>query len=143
MENKDKINKLIDQNILYNASELVGYLEANEAFSWGEDVSNALLSFNPSHEGRCDYCDKTKTLTDNHTCENTCDECYYDNCDYREVLKWWVVTDWFAEKLDLIGEPVLSILGMRFWGRTTSGQHISMDGVIERVLERIEVELTQ
>ena len=48
----------------------------------------------------------------------------------REVLEYWIVTRWFAEKLEAQGEAVAEILDFHIWGRTTSGQSITMDGVI-------------
>jgi hypothetical protein len=52
----------------------------------------------------------------------------------REAYEHWIVSDWFARKLQEQGEMVnRDILGLTVWGRCTTGQSISMDGVIETI----------
>lgn len=51
----------------------------------------------------------------------------------QEIYEWWLCSDWLLEKLEARGEPVLhSDLG-DWWGRTCSGQAISMDSVIKDI----------
>ena len=50
-----------------------------------------------------------------------------------EVLEWWLVTPWLAERLKEQGEIIIDKLGCRWWGRLTSGQAIYMDGVIQEI----------
>ena len=57
----------------------------------------------------------------------------------QEVLEWWIVSKWFYEKLKEQGEVVVSYDGFNhFWGRTCSGQAISMDSVIEHIWDSIQ-----
>lgn len=50
----------------------------------------------------------------------------------REVFEHWAVTDWFAAKLEAAGEKVdKDFAGLCIWARTTTGQAIYADGVIE------------
>jgi hypothetical protein len=52
----------------------------------------------------------------------------------REVCEHWSVSTWFAEKLIEQGEKVdTDFAGMNVWARTTTGQGIMSDGVIERI----------
>ena len=53
--------------------------------------------------------------------------------DNEEVLEWWLVTPWLAERLKEQGEIIIDKLGCRWWGRQTSGQAIYMDGVIQEI----------
>lgn len=54
----------------------------------------------------------------------------------REVYENWVVTDWLADKLINYGEKVQKdFAGLCVWARTTSGQMISMDVVIQKIYE--------
>ena len=48
----------------------------------------------------------------------------------QEIYEWWLVSNWFAEKLSQWGEPTLTDGQSIWWGRTTTGQAISLDGVI-------------
>lgn len=54
----------------------------------------------------------------------------------QEVLEWWVVTDWFKEQLLKENEPILESDYETWWGRTTSGQAITMDGVIRAIARK-------
>ncbi len=51
-----------------------------------------------------------------------------------EVYEHWIVSDWLAEQLRARGEAVSNdISGLVVWGRTTTGQAISMDSVIRDI----------
>ena len=57
------------------------------------------------------------------------DEEYLYPFNGDEVLEWWLVTPWLAERLKEQGEIIIDELGCRWWGRLTSGQP-------RRILER-------
>lgn len=59
-----------------------------------------------------------------------CASLYDLNC---EVLEWWLVTSYLACKLQQQGEIIIDDYGCYWWGRTTSGQTIAMDGVIQAI----------
>ena len=61
------------------------------------------------------------------------DEEYLYPFNGDEVLEWWLVTPWLAERLKEQGEIIIDKLGCRWWGRLTSGQAIYMDGVIQEI----------
>ena len=48
----------------------------------------------------------------------------------NEALEHWVVSDYLAERLKKAGEMVMDFYNLPIWGRTTSGQAISIDSVI-------------
>lgn len=51
-----------------------------------------------------------------------------------EPLEFWVVSNWLAEKLEAKGERVNNdFAGLTVWARTTSGQAISQDHVIQQI----------
>lgn len=51
-----------------------------------------------------------------------------------EVYEHWAVSTWLAEKLQAAGERVdTDFAGLNVWARTTTGQAISIDSVIERI----------
>lgn len=47
---------------------------------------------------------------------------------------WIVASDWFADKLQTEGEIIGELRGLTIWGRCTTGQSISMDGVIKSIV---------
>lgn len=50
--------------------------------------------------------------------------------DRSEVYEHWIVSNWLGRKLTEQGHTVREIFNMTIWGRPTTGQAISMDGVI-------------
>ena len=74
-----------------------------------------------------------KTLDASVDCKDFCEE-HRIEPDRIEVYEHWIVDNWFAGKLEEMGESVArDFLGMTIWGRPTSGQAISMDGVILQI----------
>lgn len=66
--------------------------------------------------------------------ENLCDEQGIEPYD-REVYEHWAVSDWFGRKLQEAGEKVdFDFANMTVWARTTTGQAIYCDGVVERIV---------
>lgn len=56
----------------------------------------------------------------------------------REPLEWWRVTRSLLRELRDIGEVVIDSEYGEWWGRCTSGQAISLDGVFQRVAKNIQ-----
>jgi len=55
-----------------------------------------------------------------------------------EALEFWIVMPWFGDELKKRGEIVNEdFLGFCIWGRTTSGQAISLDWVVQDILKDI------
>lgn len=53
----------------------------------------------------------------------------------REVFEHWIVSDWLADKLAEKGEKVdKDFAGLTVWARTTTGQAIASDWVIEQIV---------
>ncbi len=55
----------------------------------------------------------------------------------REVFEHWAVSNWLADKLTARGEKVLDFDNFKVWARCTTGQAISIDGVIEDITREI------
>ena len=64
-----------------------------------------------------------------------CDE--NDEDDYIEALEHWSVSNRFAEELLESGEMVVEFMGLNIWGRTTSGQAISMDQQVVDIFRKL------
>lgn len=56
-----------------------------------------------------------------------------------DILEWWAVSSYLAEKLRENGYCILSDGNNEYWGRTTSGQAILLDSVISRICEGMEI----
>lgn len=57
----------------------------------------------------------------------------------QEVIEWWLVSDWLAEKLTGHREPTVSDGDGSYWGRTISGQAIKMDEMIHQICEDLQI----
>jgi hypothetical protein len=56
----------------------------------------------------------------------------------REVFEHWIVSDWLADKLQAYGEKVdRDFAGLTIWARTTTGQGIASDWVIEQIAKEL------
>lgn len=59
--------------------------------------------------------------------------------DYTAILEHWTLPErWTANDLEAEGEVVFEFGGMTIWGRTTSGQSISIDYVIRKVVKQLD-----
>jgi uncharacterized UPF0160 family protein len=56
----------------------------------------------------------------------------------QEIFEWWIVSDWMANHLSSKGCPILRSDYITLWGRTTTGQAIYMDGVIQQIVRGLE-----
>jgi hypothetical protein len=60
-----------------------------------------------------------------------------DPCQF-EVYEHWIITDWLADKLEAHGEKVdRDFAGLTVWARTTTGQAIAADSVIEAITAEV------
>lgn len=71
------------------------------------------------------------------TADNAQEACEVSNIDphEHEVYEHWIVSDWLAARLEEKGERIdHDFTGLTVWGRTTTGQAISMDYVIRQIV---------
>jgi hypothetical protein len=60
-------------------------------------------------------------------------------CDYTEVYEHWTIPErWTASLLRDHGQVVFDFGGLTIWGRRTTGQSISIDGVIRRIVSNLD-----
>ena len=58
--------------------------------------------------------------------------------EYDEVFEWWLVTPYLAELLKENGEVIFADYDCYWWGRTTTGQALYMDWVIQEIARQTE-----
>jgi hypothetical protein len=64
---------------------------------------------------------------------------FNQECDYTEVYEHWTIPErWTAELLRDHGQVVFDFGGLTIWGRSTTGQSISIDGVIRRIVSNLD-----
>lgn len=60
-----------------------------------------------------------------------------DETDTHEIFEHWAVTNYLAKKLEEKGERVVDMSNLKIWCRTTTGQQIAADGVIEEIATEV------
>ena len=112
------------QDTVENGDELQEYLDwFNNAHHEIYTKESLLKAFSETDEisGLFDFCDQ------------------FDIEPYQiETYEFWVVSEWFGRQLTEHNENVQEILGLTIWGRTCSGQSISMDGVICDIYDSVQ-----
>jgi hypothetical protein len=55
------------------------------------------------------------------------DEARNNGEDVNEIFEWWLVSDWFLDRLREINEPIIDNDYGEYWGRCCTGQVIYLD----------------
>jgi hypothetical protein len=56
-----------------------------------------------------------------------------------EIYEHWAIPEgWTGRDLEAAGELIFNFCGLRIWGRCTTGQSISLDGVIRRIVKNLD-----
>ncbi len=56
---------------------------------------------------------------------------------YQDIFEWWTIGEWMKDQLLEQGEPILENDYGTWWGRTTTGQSIAIDSVIEAIYTKL------
>lgn len=83
---------------------------------------------------------KISSATHDRNCESVSaakDEVNDLETEPQEIYEWWIVSRFLAKDLVNQGAPILDNDYGVFWGRTTTGQSISMDGVIHQIAKNL------
>jgi hypothetical protein len=147
------VDEFVQREVIYCVSGLIYDLSQNEQFQQDLYDENLLAQDDwqtPAEEAgwRELYGKIVKTEEDDHdvilaTADSWQDACDQDNLDpyQTEAYEHWIVTNWFARKLEEKGEIVCrDFHGLTIWGRTTTGQAISMDYVIQQIYDELHAE---
>ena len=103
---QDNCRRLVDNHVYSNVSYLVQELSRQEQYM--DDLMEVQVNYNSNPiEG-----------------------------EPEEALEHWLVSEWLAKRLLEEGEMVIEFLGLTIWGRTTSGQAIYIDSVIEDIYDK-------
>lgn len=101
---------------------------------WQEAAEQAGWEYAPEFEPQHIYRDTTDGQTwAAADWQTLCDDHGIDPYQW-DVFEHWIVTDWLADKLEAQGEKVdRDFAGMIVWARTTTGQGIAMDSVLQHI----------
>ncbi len=103
---QDNCRRLVDSHVLQSLSYLVQELGGDEKY--GDQLLEVQVKYDAT-----------------------------DVDDYgQEALEHWLVSEWLGKRLQEQGEMVIDFYGLTIWGRTTSGQAIYIDSVIEDIYNK-------
>jgi len=142
--------QLVSREVVYCVSSLVHTLaqgdgklaeQAVDLFTPVPDYEEAAIQNGwtiakaPGAESTCNTIWDHIDLGEAETAKAACDVADLDPYEYGlEVFEHWIVSDWLADKLEAKGERIdRDFAGLTIWGRTTTGQAIALDGVIEEI----------
>lgn len=129
---QQRADRLVAQEVYCNVNGLIEMIQtmANDSsqFEW----ESYAFTCEPTDEQVKEY------IADNTTEIYTPDEDEArSELQFVEVLEYWAVSEWLADKLKENGEAVTEFGSTQVWGRTTSGQAIAIDRVIEDITEEL------
>jgi DNA-directed RNA polymerase subunit RPC12/RpoP len=133
-----EIEKLLEINAKLFEADLPSYDDIAQVYQYVcpdcghgvqelDEVKNTVVSEDDIEEDVfiCPYC--------KHVAEDE-----WDN-EPQEIFEWWLVSEWFADKLKKHGEPILEWGNGTYWGRTCTGQALQLDYVMCRIAEDMEI----
>lgn len=102
-----------------------------------EDIYNLYKEFDGQllSPNICVHCRNEAISLDSESGE--CESCFEANQMPRVIYEWWLVSPWLGKKLFLEGDPVIDNGYGVWWGRTTTGQAISLDYIIEKIFNDV------
>ena len=125
---QDITQKFIYPHILRNQSSLINDLDKLEVEGFlYEDIENLFMTDEEIIKWHLDDIEiEGKEIT-----AEDLDDFRYDNP--KEIYEWYLVSDWFIDKLREINEPVLDNNYGEYWGRCCTGQAICLDYSIQEL----------
>ncbi len=155
---QETIERLVNQEILACQSSLVEAMLQNGMAEY-EEIENMYIDNSDKiqevEEERDEILDKYNELEDKEELteseeiefnnledkisdlENQIEELEREQEEPQDIFEWWLVSNWLANKLRNYNEPILDNDYGTWWGRTCTGQSISMDYVMECIAEEI------
>lgn len=131
-----EIESFVGRVIMACQTGLIEELLNKHVFSV-DDIYNLYPEFDALllYPTRCVNCYKDVVCRDSET--GVCESCFEANQMPKEIDEWWLVSPWFGKKLLLEKEPVIDNGYGVWWGRTTTGQAISLDHIIEKIYDDV------
>jgi len=127
---QDITQKFIYPHILRNQSALITQMQELEidGFLYWEDVENLFLT----DEEILENFDDSKE-DEEITQEEFIRDYRYNGYDEKEVMEWYLVSDWLLDKLKLKNQVFIDNDYGEYWGRCCTNQSIYLDFVIQEL----------
>lgn len=124
---QDITQKFIQDHIYRNQTALVTTLQEKDVDGfYFDDIENFYMSDEEIIQEHGAY---SRPMTDKQVIEHVRD----NGEDINEVYEWYLVSDWFLNRLREINEPVIDNDYGEYWGRCGTGQAICLDHNIQEL----------
>lgn len=134
MTREQSVDAFVGREIYACQSSLIEEALKQQLFSVDE-INNLYRPFDGKliAPAICIKCKCEFAFLDSETGE--CIGCFEANQEPQEIFEWWLVSPLFGKKLLIEGEPVIDNGYGIWWGRTTTGQAIALDYIINSVYD--------
>jgi len=121
---QDVTREFIFPHILKNQSYLVNHLGSQDVDGFRfDDIQNLYMTDNQIIEDLgLDHEEITSDMLDDYRYENP-----------KEPLEWYLVSEWFLDRIKEMNEPYIENSYGTYWGRQCSGQSIYLDYNIQEL----------
>lgn len=130
-EHKKEVERWVSNRIYMNQTLLVEDAFKTNLFSI-DDISNLYISLEKAIE--MSIAPEKYNVDDEDSIQELENELGIVIGEPQEIFSWYLIDEWFSRRLEEAGEPILRNEYGVWWGRTTYGQLIVSDGVIQRVV---------
>lgn len=134
---KEQLDRIIDREIYTLANGVMAALcEQNDC--WTDHAENMDKHVCPEcgEEVNAEVCEN-----DEETGDYICPHCSerFDSPEYesKEIYRWFMVSDWLAERLKAHGEAVYEEHDVAFWGRTGCGYALTVEPCLVAIAKEI------
>lgn len=130
-KNQDIKGKFVGREVFCNVNQLMENQKDWENGEIYEEIDNIYVL-------TCSHCGEEFSDRDLEICPDCGDGYELENMP-QEIFEWWAVTNYLAEKLKAMGQPIYDSGSVMVWGRCCTGQAILLDGTISRICEEMEI----
>jgi len=151
VENQKILSTLVEREVVQRASVMVSALDKIEGLD--PETEQAIIDLGSRY---VDNTEAIEELEDERDFRELFDFTTTDEDEYeqlgckikeledeqdnpRDALEHWIVSESLGLKLGQRGETVRELFDFTIWGRTTSGQSISIDSVIVEIALEMEI----
>ena len=123
---QDITREFIHPHIFRNQSSLITHLQGQEVEGfYYDDIENLYMSDEEILNYMGSY--------DEDMSDQEIIEVRDHGEDFKEVFEWYLVSDWFLDRLREINEPIIDNDYGEYWGRCCTGQSIYLDHNIQEL----------
>ena len=124
---QDITRKFIQPHISRNQTALVITLQGKDVDGfYFDDIENLYMTDE-------EILDSMGSYDEDMSDQELIDEVRNNGEDINEICEWYLVSDWFLDRLREINEPIIDNDYGEYWGRCCTGQSIYLDHNIQEL----------